>query len=117
APSGATRLPSPAPCPIDTIVAGGSDAWVVDTRLLLACALQNQFAAACGIRLPLHRLHNRTDNRTSGLHLAVADLLQNVRLRGQSFIDCGDQCAIVRHDREPACVDDLLRGTFASDNA
>jgi len=48
--------------------------------------LQHQFAHARSIRLAGHRLHDRTDHRTSRLHLAVTDLLEHIGLSGQRFV-------------------------------
>ena len=66
---------------------------------------------------PAHRLHDGADHGAGGLHLAVADLLEHVGLRGQRLVDRGDERAVVRDDGEPAGVDDLLRRALAGDDA
>ena len=85
----------------------------ISRRRLLRGALQDQLADARGIRLALHRLHDGADDRAGRLHLAVADLLEHVGLRGECLVDRGDERAVVRDDRETARVDDLLRRALA----
>ena len=70
-----------------------------------ARTLQNQLPHACGIRLPAHRLHHRTDDGARRLHLSVTDLREDVRLRGEGVVDRGDQRTVVRDDCEAAGVD------------
>src|ERR1019366_5424192 len=67
---------------------------------LLPRPLQHQLAHARRIRGALHGLHDRTDDGTGGLDLALADLLENIRLRNESLVDRGDQGTIIRDDLE-----------------
>ncbi len=57
---------------------------------------QHQLAHASRIGIAGHRLHDGTDHSFSGLHLAVADLLENIRLRRERRIDAGDRSSVVR---------------------
>ena len=62
---------------------------------------EDDLAGLAGIRLALHRLHHRTDDRAGGLHLAVADLLEHIGLRGERLVDRGDEGAVVRTTARP----------------
>ncbi|OEI69217.1 hypothetical protein Cus16_1054 [Curtobacterium sp. ER1/6] len=93
---------------------------LVAFRLLVALrllgALQHQLADARGVRLALHGLHDRADDRAGGLHLAVLDLGEHVRLGGEGLVDGCGEGRVVRDDLEPAGLDDLRGRALARDD-
>src|SRR4051812_20114176 len=80
-------------------------------------ALQHELPDPRRVRLAAHRLHDGADHGTGGLHLAVADLLQHVGLRGEGLVDGGEQRAVVGDDREAARLHDVLGRALARDHA
>src|SRR5262245_26125267 len=96
------------------VMATGMLAMPTDTSAIpgrhsdLRAALQDQLANPLRVGLPLRRLHDRADDRAGRGHFAAADLLHDVRLRGQCLVDGGVQGAVVVHDLETARDDDLV---------
>ncbi len=66
-----------------------------ESRDLLGSALEDQLTNAGGVSLSTHRLHDRTDDGTGSLNLAVLDLLQHVGLCRKRLVNRGDERAIV----------------------
>ncbi len=65
-------------------------------------SLEHELAHSSRICLAAHRLHDRADDRTGSLHLAIANLLEHVGLLRERRIDRLDQRAIIRDDRLPS---------------
>ena len=51
------------------------------------------------------------------MDLAIADLLEHVGLRRERLIDRGDQRPVIRDDREPTRINNLLRRALTGDDA
>ena len=51
--------------------------------------LQQEFADAGGVSLTTGCFHNRADDRASGLNFAAFDLLDHIRVCGDSFVNRG----------------------------
>ena len=58
--------------------------------------LQHQLAHARLISLAAHGLHDGTDHGAGRLHFALADLLENIRLRCERRVDGRDERTVVR---------------------
>ncbi len=86
-------------------------------RMRSPAAFDDQFPDPLRVGLALRRLHHGADDRARRGHLAAADLLRDVRLRGQRLVDRRDQRRVVRDDLQAARRDDLVRLALAGQHA
>ena len=77
-------------------------------RLGVDAQFRREFTDAPGIRLPTGRLHNRTDNDTSGLWFSASNLLDHVGVGRDRFVDGRNQWAIVGDNSKAPGRNDVI---------
>ena len=82
------------------------------------CSLaEDELAGLAGVGLALHLLHDLTDERARGLHLAVADLGRDVGVGLDDLVDGRLEGAVVGHELEPAGIGDGGRAALTVEHA